>query len=501
MKRVLLFSMALVFGSVHAGLAADMVLKAPVPPEAPPPYNWSGLYLGANFGSAWSSRVANISGADWDPGATAFIGGVDLGYNWQFGRLLVGVEGNFDGSVFGRPTSVLLTTLGPVRASAPHNWIGTVAARLGIAADKWLIYGKVGGGWAQDRAELQIPGVPTLIGSSTDGGWLFGGGLEYAFKPNWTVKLEYDHLGLGNWTASTLPLESWSRDVQMITMGVNYKFYGGAATDTDALAPSRVRIAPGELSHEDAERLARAAQNPIADMISVPFQNNANFNVGPFDRTQDVLNIQPVVPLHLGSDWIVISRTIVPLISQPDPIFNSSTYGIGDTNQSLILSPVASGIKDFSWGVGPILTAPTASDVILGTGKVLLGPEAVIIYTPGHWTMGAVASNSWSVGGDPLRKSVNFFNTQPFINYNIPEGHGWYLTSSPIITADWNATPGGQWTVPLGGGIGRIFKIADQPFNAQAQAFYNVVRAGTGSISTPGDWQFRFEVALLFPEH
>jgi hypothetical protein len=99
------------------------------------------------------------------------------------------------------------------------------------------------------------------------------------------------------------------------------------------------------------------------------------------------------------------------------------------------------------------------------------------------------------VGGDPLRKSVNLFNTQPFINYNIPHGDGWYLVSAPIITADWNAPSGQRWRVPLGGGVGRIFKVEGRAINAQVQAFYNIVR---GSISTPGDWQLRFEVALLF---
>jgi hypothetical protein len=160
----------------------------------------------------------------------------------------------------------------------------------------------------------------------------------------------------------------------MIKMGVNYKFDSG--TPAAAVAPAS---AAKPETDQDTQTLAKAAQNPIADLISVPFQNNANFGVGPFNRTQDVLNIEPVIPMHLGNDWIVISRTIVPLTSQPDPVFDSSTYGIGDTSQSLILSPADSGIKDFSWGFGPILTAPTASDAILGTGKLLLGPEAVII--------------------------------------------------------------------------------------------------------------------------
>jgi len=180
------------FSSVHASLAADMMVKAPVLPIVPPPYNWSGLYLGANFGGTWSSRTANIFGAAWDPGATAFIGGVDLGYNWQFGHFLVGVEGDFDGSVFDRPPAFLPTSLGIVRASASENWVSTLAARLGLTSDKWLVYGKVGGGWARDSATLNFPNGTSWTGSNTNGGWLLGGGLEYAFKPNWTVKLEYD---------------------------------------------------------------------------------------------------------------------------------------------------------------------------------------------------------------------------------------------------------------------------------------------------------------------
>jgi opacity protein-like surface antigen len=494
--KSLLGSVALIAMSVSVPAhAADMAVKAPPSPAYTAPYNWSGLYLGASIGGAFSSGSANVGGATWDPGATEFIGGFQAGYNWQFGNFLVGVEGNFDWAVFGRPNIPLRTPLGAVQASATQNWISTLAGRFGITSDKWLYYGKVGGGWAEDRASLSFPNGTSWTGSSTVGGWVAGGGLEYAFKPNWTVKLEYDYFGLGNWTSSTVPNVSWNRDIQMITMGVNYKFGSGSP---DAAG------SPGHGKYQDTdegrENLAKDAQNPIADLISVPFQNNTNFNVGPFNRAQNVLNIQPVVPLHLSNDWIVISRTIAPLTSQPDPVFNSSTFGIGDTSQSLLLSPVSSGIKDFSWGLGPIITVPTASNLILGTGKVLLGPEAVVIYTPGHWVIGAVVSNSWSVGGDPLRSSVNFFNTQPFINYNIPHGQGWYLVSSPIITADWNAPPGTQWTVPLGGGIGRVFKVAGQAFNAQAQAFYNVVRAGPGSISTPGDWQFRFEVSLLFPE-
>ena len=222
----------------------------------------------------------------------------------------------------------------------------------------------------------------------------------------------------------------------------------------------------------------------------MPFQSNTNFNAGPFNRTQEVLNIQPVVPMHLNENWNVISRTIIPLISQPDPLLNSNTNGVGDITQSLFLSPVHPG--KLIWGVGPVFTAPSASDPILGTGKVLFGPTAVLLTTPGHWVIGVLLNNQWSVGGNPLRPAVNAGLAQPFANYNM--AHGWYLNTSPIITVNWLAASGEKWTVPVGGGVGRVFKVGDQPVNASIQAYYNAIRP-TGA----SDWTLRTSVALLFP--
>jgi opacity protein-like surface antigen len=224
----------------------------------PPPYDWSGPYLGANFGGSWSNGTTNIAGAAWDPGATAFIGGFELGYNWQGGNFLLGVEGDFDGSVFHRPAALLLTSLGVVQASASQNWISTLAARFGLTSDKWLAYGKVGAGWARDGATLNFPNGTSWTASNTNGGWLFGGGLEYAFKPNWTVKLEYDFLGLGGWTASTAPVVSWSRDVQMIKMGVNYMFESGTAA-----APVAPTSAARPETAGDTESLPRRHRTPL----------------------------------------------------------------------------------------------------------------------------------------------------------------------------------------------------------------------------------------------
>src|SRR5215467_2656048 len=479
MKGVVLGSVALIaIGVAIPARAADMPTKSPPPPAPTAPYNWSGLYVGGNFGGAWTSGNLTIPGNNFYGGLTDFIGGVQAGYNIQAGHVLFGVEGEFDGATFSHP--VLPT---PTLGLVSQNWIGTVAGRIGLVDDLWLVYGKAGGGWVHSNASLNFPGV-SWNGSNTSSGALVGAGLEYGFKAHWTVRREYDFLSLAHWTSPTVPSIQLNRDVQMVKAGINYKFEAGVP---DKVArPSARRTA----EPEGDEDLAKKSQNPIADMVSVPFQSNTNFNNAPFNRTQEVLNIQPVVPLHISADWNMISRTIIPVISQPDPIRNSNTNGIGDITQSLFFSPVHSGA--LIWGAGPVFTVPSATDPILGQGKVLLGPTIVLLTTPGHWVIGVLANNQWSVAGDPLRPRVNTFLAQPFINYNLE--HGWYLSTSPIITANWLAAPGQQWTVPVGGGFGRVFKLGDQPVNASINAYYNVERP-TGAST----WSLRTTLALLFP--
>ncbi len=327
MQKILLAGIAAAGLLSGSALASDLPAKAPVymAPIAAPPYNWSGLYVGANFGGGWSNGSLNIPGNNLYGGLTEFIGGVQAGYNFQAGHLLFGVEGDFDGASFGHP---VLST--PTLGYVDQRWIGTVAGRVGLVNDRWLVFAKLGGGWVHSNATLNLPGT-VWNGSSTSSGWLVGGGIEYGFKSHWTVKLEYDYLGLSNWTTATVPAVTLSRDLQMVKAGINYKFESGVST---AAEPS---AAGG--SHEPSEDLQKASQNPIADLVSVPFQSNTNFNAGPFNRTQEVFNIQPVVPMHLSDDWNLISRTIIPLVSQPSPFFDSNTNGIGDVTQSLFFSP------------------------------------------------------------------------------------------------------------------------------------------------------------------
>jgi hypothetical protein len=254
-----------------------------------------------------------------------------------------------------------------------------------------------------------------------------------------------------------------------------------------AMIPAVAHAAPS------AEELAKLAQNPIANLISVPFQNNTNFNVGPQSGTQNILNIQPVIPVSLSKDWNLITRTIFPVITQPGFVPDQgSTTGLGDIQFSAFLSPAnAAGLI---WGAGAIAQAPTHSNDRLGNDRWGLGPTAVALHLrPGDpWVFGALVNNVWSVGSgsDP---SYNNFLLQPFVNYNLPDGV--YINSAPLITANWKADNSQRWTVPLGAGVGKIFHFGPLPVNMQLGAYYNVVTPDNGA-----DWQVRFQMQFMFPK-
>ena len=241
----------------------------------------------------------------------------------------------------------------------------------------------------------------------------------------------------------------------------------------------------------EVEALAKAAQNPIASMISLPFQNNTNLNIGPNDETQNILNIQPVWPFAINDDWNVITRTIIPVVSQPD-IFTGEgrVNGIGDTVFTAFLSPSAP--SEITWGAGPVILMPTATDDTLGQDTWAAGISAIILAMPGKFVVGSHISNMWSFGGGDA--DINLFTLQPFVNYNMADG--WYLVSAPIITANWEADDDHKWTVPLGGGVGKIFKIGKQPINAQLSLYNNVITPDDYGA----DWQVRAQFQLLFPK-
>jgi hypothetical protein len=254
--------------------------------------------------------------------------------------------------------------------------------------------------------------------------------------------------------------------------------------------------AHAELSPEE---LAKIAQNPVGNLISVPFQENAYFNVGPLEGTQNVLNIQPVIPVHISTDWNIITRTILPIISMPAfAPGQGGTSGLGDAQISAFLSPANPG--DWIWGVGAVTQFPTHTNDALGNSNAGLGPTFVVLHLErgSPWVYGVLVNNIWSVGttGNPFNRDASKYNNgliQPFVNFNFKSGA--YLTSSPIVTVNWEAKGSQQWTVPMGGGVGKLFKIGKLPVNTQIGAYYNVVRPDFSN-----NWQVRAQVQFMFPK-
>jgi hypothetical protein len=243
-----------------------------------------------------------------------------------------------------------------------------------------------------------------------------------------------------------------------------------------------------------AEELAKLAQNPVGNLISLPFQNNTNLNFGPEKGTQNVLNIQPVIPISVNSEWNVITRTIVPVIWNPSlGPGDERTDGLGDTVFTAFLSPAKPG--KWIWGAGPVLQLPTNTNAELGNKNWGLGPSAVVLHLDhgSPWVYGVLVNNVWSLSSHERGGSYNNGLIQPFVNYNFKEG--FYLTSAPIATVNWKADSGNKWTVPVGGGVGKIFHLGKLPVNTQLSAYYNVVRPDDGP-----NWQIRFQVQLMFPK-
>lgn len=238
---------------------------------------------------------------------------------------------------------------------------------------------------------------------------------------------------------------------------------------------------------EEEVALAKATQNPLAAMYSLPFQNNTTFKVGAHERTQNILNIQPVIPIGLTKNINLINRIIIPVITQPSYVENRSSTGFGDTSYSAWLSPKKS--QKIIYGIGPVFQIPTSTGDEFGTGEFGIGPSLVVLTMIDKWVAGIVTNNVWTFGD----AEENKFLFQYFVNYNMPKA--WYLVSAPILTSNWNAASSDRWIVPFGGGIGKVFKIGKQPINFNAQVYNNVVKPDGW-----GTWQMRLQLQFLFPK-
>jgi hypothetical protein len=261
-----------------------------------------------------------------------------------------------------------------------------------------------------------------------------------------------------------------------------------AQQDTTAPPPSDAATAPPSGASSEAD-LAKSLSNPVAALISVPFQANLDGGIGPSNGSKFTLNIQPVVPIPLGADWNMISRTIVPVVGQSDIAPGSgSQFGLSDTLQSLFFSP--SKVGKLIWGVGPAILVPTATDRLLGAGKWSAGPTVVVLSQSNGWTIGALANQLWSFAGGSNRAPYNKLFVQPFLNYTTKTATTVGLSAEG--TYDWRAS---GLSLPLIGTVSQVTKVGGQLISVSAAIKYYVATAPNG----PHGVGARFALTLLFP--
>jgi hypothetical protein len=243
-------------------------------------------------------------------------------------------------------------------------------------------------------------------------------------------------------------------------------------------------------AEEQDENMAKQSQNPVGDIISLPFVSRFDFDAGPEDAFAYTMELKPVYPVTFG-DINLINRLIVPITYQEAKTkAQDDEFGLSDTIYQAFFSPAKPG--EIIWGAGPALIIPTHSNDSLGNDKWAAGPAVVILAKPGHWLYGVLAQHFWDFAGDDDAADVDLTSIQVFINYNFPE---FYVTTSPTFNYNHEADSGDRWTVPLGGGVGKLVKFGKMPVDFKLTAYTNV----EAPDSAP-DWYTEFQVKFLFPK-
>jgi hypothetical protein len=251
-----------------------------------------------------------------------------------------------------------------------------------------------------------------------------------------------------------------------------------------------VLVLPFMVVAQDEAELARKTENPLADLVTFPLQHNWDFGIGPLNAMKYTLKLQPIIPLPLGTNWVLLSRTILPITyAEPSAPGDHGKFGFEDTSLSLFLSPRRAGSTGLFWGAGPAFQLPTATDDDLGDGKWGAGPTVAVSKQQGGWTGYILTRHIWSFAGDPDRPSVSETLLQPSLSYTFKS-----LTTVGLVseaTYDWQAQ---QWKVPLNLTVSQLFTVGKVPLKFTVGGRLYAERPPGGP-----DWGLRFTMTFLFP--
>jgi len=241
--------------------------------------------------------------------------------------------------------------------------------------------------------------------------------------------------------------------------------------------------------------VSKEVENPVTRRITLPLRYESYFLDGPYNKTKDTFSIdQAVVPFRLNEDWALITRTKLPAIVQPPKKLGDHwASGLSNGYTTFFLSPEHG--DGFHWGIGPVLYYPSATNSMVDVNKWGSGPSAAFIKEDeSPWVFGAVANNIWSFGGPPGSSDrTNQLLLNPFVSYHFAEA--WSASSSPNITTDW-INSGSKWTVPVGGGFGKVVRFGEQPIKFDLDAYYNPIRPKAANET----WLLQFTMTFQFSD-
>lgn len=254
-----------------------------------------------------------------------------------------------------------------------------------------------------------------------------------------------------------------------------------AADQPDALPPQT------GLQYEDG------SENPVAHNYTLPLRYRAAFDDGFYGGTTSSIEINnALVPIPIGPNWFLIARSKGAFVSQaPKSQGVSWADGLNNAQTTIFLSPARG--NGFYWGIGPVISLPTATNIATGSNRWGTGPSVAFTWRqPQNWTFALVANNVWSLGNYPdgTQRASNFL-LNPILSYRV--GDGWSLSTSPNITANWNAKSDSRWTVPVGGGVSKAFTLGKQPMSIKFETYYNPIRASGAST-----WAAQVVLTFLF---